>query len=160
MWAHILPHWWHFVVRSAIVYAFLLILLRCTGKRQVGQLAPFDLVLLLVLANAVQNAMVGGDNSITGAFLAAGTLVGLNWVVSWLTFHNRKLEALIEGRPVVIIHNGHIDRAALRGVQMTIHELEAALRCEGHAGPESVRFAVLENNGELTVIGKHNKSGT
>jgi uncharacterized membrane protein YcaP (DUF421 family) len=129
-------------------------LLRLTGKRQVGQLAPFDLVLLLVLANSVQNAMVGGDNSITGAMLTAGTLVGFNWLVGWLTYHNRKLEALIEGRPVIVIHDGHIDRDALAGVQMTIHELEAALRCEGHAGPESVRFAVLENNGQLTVIGR------
>jgi uncharacterized membrane protein YcaP (DUF421 family) len=80
--------------------------------------------------------------------------VGVNYVVGWMTFHSKKLEALIEGRPIVIVHNGHIDRDALAKVQMTTHELDAALRCQGHAGPESVRFAVLENNGELTVISK------
>jgi len=154
MWHIALDHWWEFVVRSLIVYAFLLILLRCTGKRQVGQLAPFDLVLLLVLANAVQNAMVGPDSSIPGAMLAAGTLVGINYLIGWMTFRSKKIEALVEGRPVMIIHNGHIDRDALAKVQMTTHELEAALRCQGHVGPENVRFAVLENNGELTVVSK------
>jgi uncharacterized membrane protein YcaP (DUF421 family) len=78
MWAISLPHWWEFIVRAVVVYLFLLVLLRITGKRQVGQLAPFDLVLLLVLSNAVQNSMNGGDNSITGGMILAATLVGIN----------------------------------------------------------------------------------
>jgi uncharacterized membrane protein YcaP (DUF421 family) len=81
VWTIDLPFWWHFVVRAVVVYVFLLVLLRFTGKRQVGQMAPFDLVLLLVLSNAVQNAMNGGDNSITGGIILASTLVGLNWGV-------------------------------------------------------------------------------
>jgi uncharacterized membrane protein YcaP (DUF421 family) len=109
MWTIELPHWSHFVVRAAVVYLFLLVLLRFTGKRQVGQLAPFDLVLLLVLSNAVQNSMNGGDNSITGGLLSASTPVGLNWIVGWTTFQSKKLEALIEGRPVVLIHDGQIN---------------------------------------------------
>ena len=152
MWAIELPHWSHFIIRAVVVYAFLLVLLRFTGKRQVGQLAPFDLVLLLVLSNAVQNAMNGGDNSITGGLILATTLVGLNWIVGWLTYRSKWLEALIEGRPVILIHDGMIYHRALKGVQMTMHELRAALRAEGCACEEEVRFAVLENNGHITVI--------
>jgi uncharacterized membrane protein YcaP (DUF421 family) len=152
MWEISLPHWWEFVIRALVVYLFLLVLLRLTGKRQVGQLAPFDLVLLLVLSNAVQNSMNGGDNSITGGMILAVTLVGMNYGVGWLTYRSKRLEGLIEGRPVILIHDGRIDHDAMRQVQMTKHELEAALRADGCAGPEQVRFAVLENNGHVTVI--------
>src|SRR6266850_6447743 len=106
MWAISLPHWWEFILRAVIVYLFLLVLLRLTGKRQVGQLAPFDLVLLLVLSNAVQNAMNGGDNSITAGIVAASTLVVANGIVSRLTYKNKTIERLIEGRPEILIHNG------------------------------------------------------
>lgn len=152
MWQIELSHWWEFVVRAVVVYVFLLVLLRLTGKRQVGQLAPFDLVLLLVLSNAVQNSMNGGDNSITGGLILASTLVLLNFSVGWLTYRSKGLEALIEGRPIIIVHDGRVDHRAMRRVQMTKHELEAALREEGCAGPEEVRFAVIENNGHITVI--------
>lgn len=155
MWNIDLPHWWDFVVRAVVVYLFLLVLLRLTGKRQVGQLAPFDLVLLLVLSNAVQNAMNGGDNSITGGVILASTLVALNWCVGWLVYRSKRLEALIEGRPVIIVHNGRIDHTAMRKTQMTIHELESSIRSQGCVGPEDVRFAVLENNGHITVIKKN-----
>jgi uncharacterized membrane protein YcaP (DUF421 family) len=154
MWNIGLSHWWEFVVRAIIVYAFLLVILRLTGKRQVGQLAPFDLVLLLVLSNAVQNAMNGGDNSVTGGMILTMTLVGLHWIVAWLTYQNKTIEGLIEGRPVLLIHNGHIDRRAVRKVQMTMHELEAALRAEGCACARDVRFAVLENSGRVSVVMK------
>lgn len=157
MWIIELPAWWQFVVRALVVYLFLLILLRFTGKRQVGQMAPFDLVLLLVLSNAVQNSMNGGDNSITGGLILATTLVVINWGVGWLTFRSKRLEALVEGRPVFLVHNGVIDHQALRGSQMTVHELNAALRAGGCAGPEEVRFAVLENNGQVTVIPKEHR---
>jgi uncharacterized membrane protein YcaP (DUF421 family) len=152
MWTIELPYWWHFVVRAAVVYAFLLAILRLTGKRQVGQLSPFDLVLLLVLSNAVQNSMNGGDNSLTGGLISASTLVGLNWIVGWLTFRSKRIEMLIEGRPLVLIHDGKINYQALARIQMTMHELKAALRTEGCAGEEEVRFAILENNGHVTVI--------
>jgi len=152
MWEIGLAHWWEFLVRAVVVYAFLLILLRITGKRQVGQLAPFDLVLLLVLSNAVQNSMNGGDNSITGGLISATTLVGLNWIVARVTYRSKRLEGLIEGHPVVLVHNGRVIHDAMRSVQMTMHELESSLRTEGCAGLEQVRFAVLENNGHVTVV--------
>jgi uncharacterized membrane protein YcaP (DUF421 family) len=146
--------WLEFVLRAIIVYVFLLVLLRLTGKRQVGQLAPFDLVLLLVLSNAVQNSMNGGDNTVLGGMILATTLVAINWIVGWLTFRSKWLEGIIEGRPMILIHNGKMDHRAMNSVQLTKHELEAALRSEGCAGIEEVRFAVLENNGRITVIPK------
>src|SRR6476659_3124765 len=105
MWTLSLP-WYEFILRGALVYLFILILLRITGKRQVGQLSPFDLVLLLVLSNAVQNAMNGGDNSVIGGMISAVTLVGVNLIVGLLTYRYKKLEALVEGRPDVLIRDG------------------------------------------------------
>src|SRR4030081_3541568 len=94
--------WLEFVVRGAVVYFFLLVILRISGKRQVGQLAPFDLVLLLVLSNAVQNSMNGGDNSLVGGLISAAALIAINYLVGFLTFRNKRLEEIIEGRPIVL----------------------------------------------------------
>ena len=151
MW-EISLHWWEFLIRAAVVYVFLLVLLRLTGKRQVGQLAPFDLVLLLVLSNAVQNSMNGGDNSITGGLISAATLIGMNWIAAYITYRSKRLEGLMEGHPVILVHNGQVNHEAMRTVQMTTHELESSLRAEGYTGLENVRFAVLENNGHVTVM--------
>src|SRR5262245_4130577 len=99
---------WEIILRSAIVYGFLLLLLRITGKRQVGLLAPFGLVLLLILSNSVQNSMNGGDNSLVGGLASATTLVILNGLVGLATYKSKRLEAIIEGRPEVLISNGHL----------------------------------------------------
>lgn len=152
MWEISLPHWWDFVVRAVVVYLFMVVLLRLTGKRQVGQLAPFDLVLLLVLSNAVQNSMNGGDNSITGGVILASTLVAVNACVGWLAYRSKTMEALVEGRPVILVHDGKIDHVSLEQTRMTMHELEASLRAAGCSGPAEVRFAVLENTGKVSVI--------
>jgi uncharacterized membrane protein YcaP (DUF421 family) len=149
---HIAVPWWELVLRSVVVYAFLIVLLRITGKRQVGQLAPFDLVLLLVLSNAVQNSMNAGDNSLVGGLIAATTLIAVNYVVATLTFRSKRIEALIEGRPQVLIHNGILFSKAMDAAQMTHHELNAALRQSGCMTIEEVRCAMLENNGAVTVI--------
>lgn len=154
MWMPSLP-WWEFLLRALIVYVFLLVMLRMTGKRQIGQLAPFDLVLLLVLSNAVQNAMNGGDNSITGGVLSAVMLVAVNWFVAWLTFRSRRFERLIEGRPEVIIHNGRIYRDVIEREKITQEEIDAALRAAGCADIQHVHFAILENNGQITVRMHH-----
>src|SRR6201981_2239115 len=123
--------WWELILRSAVVYAFLLVLLRITGKRQVGQLAPFDLVLLLVLSNAVQNSMNAGDNSLIGGLISAATLVGLNFIVGMATYKNKKIEAIIEGRPQLLIHNGKLYEDVAAKAHPTHHELAAALRPGG-----------------------------
>ena len=146
--------WWEFVLRGIIIYVFLIVLLRLTGKRQVGQLAPFDLVLLLVLSNAVQNAMNGGDNSVIGGMISAVTLVGVNWIVGVLTYRSKKLEALVEGRPDVLIRDGKLFQKTLEKAKLTRHELMSALREAGCANVEDVRAALLENDGSISVIPK------
>jgi uncharacterized membrane protein YcaP (DUF421 family) len=153
MWNMSIP-WWEFVLRGAIIYVFLIALLRITGKRQVGQMAPFDLVLLLVLSNAVQNSMNGGDNTVVGGMISAMTLVGVNWGVALLTFKSKKIEALIEGRPEVLIHNGKLFQQALDHEKLTHHELMSALRAAGCATVEDVHAALLETDGTITVIPK------
>ena len=144
--------WWELIVRSAVVYAALIVILRISGKRQVGQLAPFDLVLLLVLSNAVQNSMNGGDNSLVGGLISALTLITLNYAVGFATFKSKRLEAIIEGRPVMLIHNGRVLEEVLARTQLTHHELDAALRQSGYACIDDVQRAMLENNGSITVI--------
>src|SRR5207253_10763928 len=144
--------WWEILLRAVVVYIFLLVLLRITGKRQVGQLAPFDLVLLLVLSNAVQNSMNGGDNSLTGGLVTAATLIALNWTMGWATYRSKRLEALIEGRPELLIHNGQLNETIMARAQITHHELLAALRRSGCAGVAEVHVAVLENNGAISVV--------
>jgi uncharacterized membrane protein YcaP (DUF421 family) len=151
MWQLSTVTWWELILRAAIVYVFLVILLRVTGKRQVGQLSPFDLVLLLVLSNAVQNAINGGDNSVLGGIISAVTLVGLNYAVGLATYKSKKLEALIEGRPEVLVHNGILFTQVMDRQKLTHHELNSALRAAGCACIEEVHFAILENDGQITV---------
>ncbi|WP_425617537.1 DUF421 domain-containing protein [Anatilimnocola sp. NA78] len=158
MWEISLP-WWEFVIRAAVVFGFMLLLLRISGKRQIGQMTPFDLVLLLVISNAVQNSMNGGDNSITGGLILAATLVAIDAALGWLAFRNRKVEQFLEGRPIILVHGGKIDERALNEAQMTRHDLQAALRSAGHASAETVRFAVLETTGHVSVIGQDQSTG-
>lgn len=143
---------WEFILRATLVYGFLIILLRVTGKRQVGQLAPFDLVLLLLLSNAVQDSVNGGDNSLVGGMISAATLVSLNFAVAFMTHRSKRVEALIEGRPQVLIHNGRLFPTVLAQAQLTHHELDAALRRAGCLAVEDVQLAVLENNGAISVV--------
>ena len=146
--------WWELVIRSVAVYAFLILILRISGKRQIGQLAPFDLVLLLILSNAVQNSMSGGDNSLIGGLLIASVLVGVNYLVGYATYRSKKIESFIEGRPQIIIHNGKLYKDVMIKSQLTHHELDAALRQAGCEIIESVHLAILENNGAISVVPK------
>lgn len=148
--------WWELVVRALATYVFMIVLLRLTGKRQVGQLAPFDLVLLLVLSNAVQNSINGGDNSLVGGFISALALVAANYTLSYLTYRSKRMAGLIEGRPQVLIHNGHLYQDVMRKEKLTQHELDAALRAAGVACIEHVHFAILENNGQISVRAQAN----
>ncbi len=159
MWKIAVP-WWELVVRAVVVYAFLIAVLRATGKRQVGQLAPFDLVLLLVLSSAVQNSMNAGDNSLIGGLISAATLVGLNYLVGLATYKQKRLEALIEGRPQILIHDGRLFEDVMSRAKLTHHELNAALRLAGCACVEDVRSAVLENSGSISVVAKHAKAAS
>ena len=157
MW-HIAVSWSELVIRAVVVYIFLA-LLRITGKRQVGQLAPFDLVLLLVLSNAVQNSMNAGDNSLVGGLISATTLVGLNFLVGLITYRSKRLEAIIEGRPQVLVHSGKLFEDVMRRAKLTHHELNAALRQAGCGCVEDVQCAILENNGTISVIPREPSKG-
>ena len=157
MWHLSLP-WWEFILRGIVVYVFLIVILRITGKRQVGQLAPFDLVLLLVLSNAVQNSMNGGDNSLLGGMISATALIAVNYAVGFMTFRSRKLEQLIEGRPMVLIHNGQLFEDVMAHAQLTHHELNSALRQAGCDCVSEVHCAILENNGAISVTPREKTS--
>lgn len=150
--------WWEFVVRALVVFGFLLLALRVTGKKQIGQLAPFDLVLLLVLSNAVQNSMNAGDNSLVGGLVSAATLLALDYFFGWITFKNKRASRILEGRPEVLIHNGKIFEAALKKEYISHNTLEEALRKEGVYSIQDVHYAILENSGAISVIAKKEKS--
>ena len=154
MWGLAQP-WWEFVLRGLLVYGFLLITLRLTGKRQVGQLAPFDLVLLLVLSNAVQNSMNAGDNTVAAGFILVATLLAVNGFLSWLTWRSKRAETLLEGRPQILVHGGVADAAMLASERITHHELMAAVRQAGLSDLAEVHVAILETNGRINVIPKN-----
>ena len=143
--------WLQFVIRGVAVYAFLLVVLRVAGRRELAQVTNFDLVLLLVLSNAVQNSMSAGDNSVTGGLLLATTLVALNWGVSYGTWRSKRIAAWVEGRPEILIHNGHLFEDVMTRSKLTHHELMAALRDGGCNCVEDVHSAILENNGSISV---------
>ena len=158
MWTISLP-WYELVERGIIIYVFLTLILRATGKRQMGHLAPFDVILLLVLSNTVQNAMNGGDNSVPGGLISAGTVIAMNAIVSRLTFHNRTFARIIEGRAVVLIKDGKINEHARRHAMLTREELLAALRANDCTCVEEVHYAMLENTGEITVSKRQHHPG-
>lgn len=153
MWNLSLP-WWEFVLRGLIIYAFLIVILRATGKRQIGQMSPFDLVLLLVLSNAVQNSMNGGDNSVLAGIILSITLVAANWITGKITFSSKRAERLIEGAPQVILHDGKVYEQTLADAQLTRHELMAAIRSEGYTDLQEIRSVILENDGSMSIIPK------
>jgi uncharacterized membrane protein YcaP (DUF421 family) len=139
-------------LRTTLVYLALLVGLRLTGKRQLGQLSVFDLVLLLVIANAVQNAMVGADTSVWGGLVAAGVLIVWHRVIGWLQRRSRRVAKLLGGSPTILIYDGRVRTEALADEGLTEAELLQALREHGVATPADVRIAVLETDGMISVI--------
>ncbi|HET9951829.1 MAG TPA: YetF domain-containing protein [Candidatus Eisenbacteria bacterium] len=140
------------VARCLVVFLTLLVGLRLTGKRQVGQLTPFDLLLLLLLANAVQNAMVGPDTSLVGGLVAAATLFGVNAVVARVARSSGRAARILEGTPTLLIRNGDILEGNLSGEGITRADLLRALREHGVDDPALVRSAILEVDGSISVL--------
>lgn len=143
--------WWQLILRGSVVYLVLFALFRLSGKRQAGQMTPFDLLLLLIISNAVQNAMVGSDSSLLGGLLVAVVLIAWNQLLGWLSNRSRRLEELIEGRPEILVHNGQIFEDVLQRNQISHEELRASLRRQGVFELDAVAFAVLETNGGISV---------
>ena len=144
--------WWEFVLRGVVVYVFLLVFLRLTGKRQTGQYAPFDLVLLLILSNAVQNSMNAGDNSLVGGLVSAATLIGCHVVLAQLTFRYAWMARLIDGTPQVLVQQGQVNTDLMRKELLSTDDLEAALRASGCLHLHEVERATIETNGQITVV--------
>jgi len=142
------------ILRPVIVYAFLVIGLRLSGKRELVQLNPFDLVVLLTLSNTVQNAIIGEDNSVTGGIIGAASLLVTNYLVVRFLYDHRKLERFIEGNADVLIDNGRLQDRALKHELITLPQLEAAARKQGFETLDEVQRCVLEPGGTLTFRGK------
>lgn len=151
MWSMSVP-WWEFVVRGMAVYLFLLVFLRLTGRRQTGQYAPVDLVLLLILSNAVQNSMNAGDNSLIGGLISAATLMACHVALAHLTFRFPHLARLLEGRPQVLVQSGQINTALMRQELLTPDDVAAALRAGGCLHLHEVERATIETNGAITIV--------
>ncbi|MEP7214963.1 MAG: YetF domain-containing protein [Anaerolineaceae bacterium] len=144
--------WWEIVLRSAVVYGALLVGLRLTGKRQIGQMAPFDLVVILLIANAVQNAMVGPDTSLLGGLISAGVLLGANIVVARSRDRIPGLRRAVEGQPAILVSGGKVIAKAIAEEQIDMDELEQAIREHGIEKLEDVRMAVLEVDGTISIV--------
>ena len=140
------------VLRPVVVYAFLVVGLRLAGKRELAQLNPFDLIVLLTLSNSVQNAIIGDDNSVTGGLLGAATLLGVNALVVRFLYRHEQLERLVEGEPDVLIENGKIRFDRLKTELITLPELESAAHKQGFASLDEVDRAVLEPGGTISFI--------
>jgi uncharacterized membrane protein YcaP (DUF421 family) len=138
--------------RTAAVYVAVLLGLRLGGRREIGQLTPFDLVVVLLVANAVQNAMVGPDTSLAGGLVSAAVLIALNAVVARTRIRSARLRHLVEGVPVVLVQHGEWVTANLRRESITQDEVLAALREHGDADVANVALAVLETDGSISVV--------
>src|SRR5262245_7455163 len=142
------------IVRPMIVYAFLVLLLRVFGKRELAQLNPFDLVVLLSLSNTVQNAIIGNDNSVVGGILGAFSLLATNYLVVRFLFKHRRIDQILEGNPTVLIENGEVQQKALASELLTESELLAVCHRQGFANLHEVDRCVLEPGGVFYLKGK------
>jgi uncharacterized membrane protein YcaP (DUF421 family) len=142
------------LLRPMIVYLFLIGFLRVFGKRELAQLNPFDLVVLLSLSNTVQNAMIGDDNSVTGGIIGAFGLLAINWLLTLVLFKNPKLNKVVEGGETVLIRHGVVDEAAMKKESLTELELKSVLHKQGLNDYSEVEKCVLEPNGTFYVEAK------
>ncbi len=147
--------WWGFVARAVIVYFALLVMIRVSGKRTMGQFTSFDMLLVVLLGNAVQNALLGEDASVGGGLLLAATLMGINWLVGLASARNRRLEAWVEGSPVLLAREGKVYKDVLRRELISREDFDKAMREAGIDAIDDIRLAVLETNGHITLVPRH-----
>ena len=142
------------IIRPVLVYFFLIISLRLAGKRELAQLNPFDLVVLLTLANTVQNAIIGNDNSVTGGIIGATTLLVVNYIFVRFLYTHETLDRMIEGDSEVLIENGKLRHDMLKKELITIHELEEAAHKQGFGSLDLIDHAILEPGGAICFIAR------
>jgi uncharacterized membrane protein YcaP (DUF421 family) len=139
-------------LRTAAIYVVVLLGVRLSGKREVGQMTPFDLTLLLLISNAVQNAMTGPDTSLTGGITAAATLLLLNYLVAELSGGNRRFRKLVQGQPSLLVHDGQLIPTEMAKEHVSMDELQRALREHGIGSYHDVALAVLEVDGSISCL--------
>jgi uncharacterized membrane protein YcaP (DUF421 family) len=140
------------VLRAIVIFAFLLVLTRIIGRRELSSLQPFDLILIIILGDAVQQGLTQDDYSLTGAFLAIGTIAVLQVLVSWISFRFPRARPVIEGTPIVVVQDGDIIERNARLERLSVDEIREAARKQGIAQLSQVKWAVLETNGQITFI--------
>jgi uncharacterized membrane protein YcaP (DUF421 family) len=140
------------VLRTAVIYCVVLLGVRLSGKREVGQMTPFDLTLLLLISNAVQNAMTGPDTSLLGGVVAAATLLTLNYFIAEVSGGNRRFRKFIQGEPSLLIHDGEVITSHMAKEHVSMDELQRALREHGIATYHDVALAVLEVDGSISCL--------
>jgi len=139
-------------LRTAVVYIVVLVGVRLSGKREVGQMTPFDLTLLLLISNAVQNAMTGPDTSLLGGVVAASTLLLLNYLIAEVSGGNRRFRKLVQGQPSLLVHDGEVITSHMAREHVSMDELNRALREHGIASCKDVALAVLEVDGSISCL--------
>jgi uncharacterized membrane protein YcaP (DUF421 family) len=139
-------------LRTVIIYCVVLLGVRLSGKREVGQMTPFDLTLLLLISNSVQNAMTGPDTSLVGGLVAACTLLVMNYLIADLSGANRRFRKFIQGQPSLLIHDGQVIEAHMAKEHVSMDELQRALRERGIASYHDVALAVLEVDGSISCL--------
>jgi uncharacterized membrane protein YcaP (DUF421 family) len=142
---------WNLTFRAIVVYLSVLILLRVSGKRQLGQMGATEFVAILLISNAVQNAMNGGDNSLAGGLLLAGVLIALSTLISFLTYKSRIFRSLFEGTPTLLVHKGKMIPKHLAVERMSENELKVLLRKQGAHHLNEIETAILEADGTLSI---------
>ncbi|MCD2515977.1 hypothetical protein LQ564_06555 [Massilia sp. G4R7] len=143
--------WWEFIVRGLAVYLLLLIMVRISGRRTVGQFTPFDLLVVMLLSESVSNSLNGGDASLAGGLISAATLVAINSSIAVLTSRNGRIEKLLEGSAVLIGRDGVFFDKVVRRCRLSESDLEEALREHDCPRPE-MKCAFLEADGEITIM--------
>jgi uncharacterized membrane protein YcaP (DUF421 family) len=142
------------VLRTVAAFVFLLVLMRVIGRRELSTLQPFDLILLIVLGDAVQQGLTQDDYSVTGAFLVIGTFAVLQVLVSWIGFRFPGARPILEGEPLVVVQDGKVIERNLKRERLTVAELAEAARIKEIASLDEIRWAVLETSGEISFIKK------
>lgn len=140
------------VLRAVFVFAFIMLLTRVMGKRELGSLQPFDLVLLIILGDALQQGLTQDDYSLTGAVLVVGTIAVLQVFVSWLSYHFPRMRPIIEGEPIIVVQDGKPIERNLKRERLTVEDIAEEARKQQIAHLSDVRFAVLETGGSISFI--------
>ena len=143
--------WWEFIARAVIVYVALMLMVRLSGKRTVGQFTPFDLLVVMLLSEGVSNSLSGEDNSVVGGLIVAVTLVLLNVIVAVASARSKKIEAVVEGNPILIARDGRIFHDELKRQHVGVGDMDKALR-EAECELDNVKCAFLETDGSISVL--------